>query len=38
MNYGIYEKDYFKVQKLIILMPYFFGVNEGGDENRLMNV
>ena len=31
-NYGMYEKNYFKGQKLLIVMPYSYGMNEGEDE------
>ena len=31
-NYGMYEKNYFQGQKLLIVMPYSYGMNEGEDE------
>ena len=31
-NYGMYEKDFFKGQKLLIVMPYSYGMNEGEDK------
>ena len=31
-NYGMYEKNFFKGQKLLIVMPYSYGMNEGEDE------
>lgn len=30
----MYERDFFKGQKLLIVMPYSYGMNEGKD-NRL---
>jgi len=31
-NYGMYEKNFFQGQKLLIVMPYSYGMNEGEDE------
>ena len=31
-NFGIYEKDFFQGQKLLIVMLYLYGMNEGEDE------
>ena len=31
-NYGMYERNFFKGQKLLIVMPYSYGMNEGEDE------
>ena len=31
-NNGMYEKNYFKGQKLLIVMPYSYGMNEGEDK------
>jgi len=31
-NYGMYEKNYFKGQKLLIVMPYSYWMNKGEDE------
>ena len=31
-NYDIYKKNFFKRQKLLIVMPYSYGMNEGEDE------
>ena len=31
-NYGMYEKNYFQGQKLLIVMPYSCGMNKGEDE------
>ena len=31
-NYEMYEKNYFKGQKLLIVMPYSYGMNEGEDK------
>ena len=31
-NYGMYEKNYFQGQKLLIVMPYSYGMNEGEDK------
>ena len=36
-NYGMYEKDFFKGQKLLIVMPYSSGMNEGEDERLSYN-
>ena len=30
-NYGMYERDFFKGQKLLIVMPYSYGMNKGED-------
>ena len=31
-NYGMYEKNFFQGQKLLIVMPYSYGMNEGEDQ------
>ena len=31
-NYGMYEKNYFQGHKLLIVMPYSYGMNEGEDK------
>ena len=31
-NQGMYEKNFFKGQKLLIVMPYSYGMNEGEDK------
>jgi hypothetical protein len=31
-NYGMYEKNFFQGQKLLIVMPYSYGMEEGEDE------
>ena len=31
-NYGMYEKNFFQGQKLLIVMPYTYGMNEGENE------
>ena len=31
-NYGMYEKNFFQGQKLLIVMPYTYEMNEGEDE------
>ena len=36
-NYGMYEKNYFQGQKLLIVMPYSHGMNEGEDERLSYN-
>ena len=32
---GMYEKNFFQGQKLLIVMPYSYGMNEGEDERLL---
>ena len=31
-NYGMYEENFFRGQKLLIVMPYSYGMNEGEDK------